>query len=75
MEMTLRHLTTGDNIDPVDFLQRADTLSALGKTVLISNFRRLHRLSAYLSRYNRPPDWPGNRRFLLEGDFRRDFLQ
>jgi hypothetical protein len=55
MEMTLRHLTTGDNIDDVDFLQRADTLSALGKTVLISNFRRLHRLSAYLSRYtNRP---------------------
>src|SRR5205085_3473376 len=38
MEMTLRHLTTGDNIDAADFLQRADTLSALGKTVLISNF-------------------------------------
>jgi hypothetical protein len=55
MEMTLRHLTTGDNIDPVDFLQRADTLSALGKTVLISNFRRLHRLSAYLSRYTDRP--------------------
>jgi hypothetical protein len=55
MEMTLRHLTMGDNIDDADFLQRADTLSALGKTVLISNFRRFHRLSAYLSRYtNRP---------------------
>jgi len=55
MEMTLRHLTTGDVIDAADFLQRADTLSALGKTVLISNFRRFHRLSAYLSRYtNRP---------------------
>jgi hypothetical protein len=51
MEMTLRHLTTGDSIDAVDFLQRANTLSALGKTVLISNFRRFHRLSAYLSRY------------------------
>src|SRR5204863_88759 len=55
MEMTLRHLTTGDNIDDTDFLQRAETLRALGKTVLISNFRRFHRLSAYLSRYtNRP---------------------
>lgn len=55
MEMTLRHLTTGDSIDDADFLQRAETLSALGKTVLISNFRRFHRLSAYLSRYtNRP---------------------
>jgi hypothetical protein len=55
MEMTLRHLTTGDMIDAADFLQRADTLGALGKTVLISNFRRLHRLAAYLSRYTQRP--------------------
>jgi hypothetical protein len=55
MEMTLRHLTTGEGIDEQDFLNRADMLSALGKTVLISNFRRFHRLAAYLSRYtNRP---------------------
>jgi hypothetical protein len=55
MEMTLRQLTTGDKIDETDFLNRADMLSALGKTVLISNFRRFHRLAAYLSRYtNRP---------------------
>jgi hypothetical protein len=55
MEMTLRHLTTGDRIEEKDFLHRADTLGALGKTVLVSNFRRFHRLSAYLSRYtNRP---------------------
>ena len=40
MEMTLRHLTTGEGIDEQDFLNRADMLSALGKTVLISNFRR-----------------------------------
>src|SRR5206468_11552403 len=39
MEMTLRHLTTGDVIEEQDFLHRADTLRALGKTVLISNFR------------------------------------
>jgi len=55
MEMTLRHLTTGDGIDATDFLQRAETLRALGKTVLVSNFRRFHRLASYLSRYtNRP---------------------
>jgi hypothetical protein len=30
-------------------------LSALGKTVLISNFRRFHRLAAYLSRYTKRP--------------------
>jgi len=55
MEMTLRHLTTGDKIEEEDFLHRADTLGALGKTVLVSNFRRFHRLRSYLSRYtNRP---------------------
>jgi hypothetical protein len=55
MEMTLRQLTTGDSIDETDFLNRADMLSALGKTVLISNFRRFHRLAAYLSRYTKRP--------------------
>ena len=55
MEMTLRHLTTGDAIDAADFLQRADTLKALGRTVLVSNFRRFHRLASYLSRYTRCP--------------------
>jgi hypothetical protein len=55
MEMTLRHLTTADAIDTRDFLQRADTLMALGRTVLVSNFRRFHRLAWYLSRYTRKP--------------------
>jgi hypothetical protein len=55
MEMTLRHLTTGDAIDHRDFLQRADLLRALGQTVLISNFRRFHRLAAYLARYTTRP--------------------
>jgi hypothetical protein len=55
LEMTLRHLTTGDAIDHRDFLQRAASLRALGRPVLISNFRRFHRLAWYLSRYtNRP---------------------
>src|SRR5262245_14971039 len=55
MEMTLRHLSTGDQIEERDFLQRADTLGALGRTVLVSNFRRFHRLAFYLGRYtNRP---------------------
>ncbi len=55
MEMTLRHLTAGDTIDHQDFLQRADLLRALGRTVLISNFRRFHRLAAYLARYTTRP--------------------
>jgi len=55
MEMTLRQLTREDRIDENDFLARADMLSALGQTVLISNFRRFHRLAAYLSRYTQRP--------------------
>jgi len=55
MEMTLRHLTTPEGIDAVDFLQRADTLRASGQTVLVSNFRRFHRLASYLSRYTKRP--------------------
>jgi hypothetical protein len=55
MEMTLRQLTRGERIDETDFLNRSDMLSALGKTVLLSNFRRFHRLAAYLSRYTKRP--------------------
>jgi hypothetical protein len=55
MEMTLRHLTSDHGIDATDFLQRAETLRALGKTVLVSNFRRFHRLASYLSRYTKRP--------------------
>jgi len=51
MEMTLRQLQVGAAINPRDFLDRVDTLSALGKTVLISDFFRYHRLVAYLSRH------------------------
>ncbi|MGA9778912.1 MAG: TonB-dependent receptor [Verrucomicrobiia bacterium] len=50
-EMTLRQLQVDDVIDHRDFLDRVDTLSALGKTVLISSFRRYHRLVMYLSKY------------------------
>ncbi|MFZ0826730.1 MAG: TonB-dependent receptor [Verrucomicrobiia bacterium] len=55
MEMTLRNLQVGETINPRDFLDRVDTLSALGKTVLISDFLRFHRLVAYLSRYTQKP--------------------
>jgi hypothetical protein len=55
MEMTLRHLARAEVIEECDFLQRTATLSALGKTVLISNFRRYHRLASYLARYTDRP--------------------
>ena len=50
MEMTLKNLTDGDTIDAQDFLDRADILGALGKTVLISNYAEYHRLAGYLFR-------------------------
>jgi len=51
MEMTLRQLLVDECMDHRDFLDRVDTLSALGQTVLVSNFRRYHRLVGYLSRH------------------------
>ncbi|HXI71028.1 MAG TPA: TonB-dependent receptor [Verrucomicrobiae bacterium] len=54
-EMTLRQLQVGDSIDHRDFLDRVDTLGALGKPVLISNFLRYHRLVSYLSRQTQKP--------------------
>jgi hypothetical protein len=44
-----------ESIDPTDFIHRVDTLKALGRTVLISNFARFHRLASYLSRYTQRP--------------------
>jgi hypothetical protein len=54
-EMTLRQLQVGDAIDHRDFLDRVDTLGALGKPVLISNFLRYHRLVTYLARQTQKP--------------------
>lgn len=54
-EMTLRQLQVGGGIDHRDFLDRVDTLGALGRPVLISNFLRYHRLVAYLSRHTQKP--------------------
>jgi len=54
-EMTLRDLTAEGGIDHHDFLARVDTLAALSKTVLISNYMRYFRLVEYLSRYSQQP--------------------
>ena len=54
-EMTLHQLQVGDAIDHRDFLDRVDTLGALGKPVLISNFFRYHRLVNYLARQTDKP--------------------
>ena len=53
MEMTIKNLTASDTIDHQDFLDRVDILSALGKTVLISNYAEYHRLASYLFRHTK----------------------
>jgi hypothetical protein len=54
-EMSMHNLLRGRHVDPVDFLDRADALQALGKTVLLSRCAEFHRIAAFLHRYtNRP---------------------
>lgn len=51
-ELSLNHLTRNDQeIDEQDFLDRADTLCALGHTVMISQFKEYHILSQYITRF------------------------
>ena len=51
MEITLNNLLSGPTIDHRDFLARAATLSALDKTVMISNYTRFDRVTTYLRQY------------------------
>jgi hypothetical protein len=54
MEMTLRNLLTlGEQAEHADFLARMDTLRALGRTVMISNYSRFHSVTTYLRRYTK----------------------
>jgi hypothetical protein len=53
MEMTLKNLMTEAGIDHRDFLDRADLLGALGRTVLISNYGEYYRLAAYFFGYTK----------------------
>lgn len=54
-EITLQNLLRDSGLDPVDFLDRADALQALGITVLLSNCPEFHRIAAVLGRCtNRP---------------------
>jgi hypothetical protein len=51
-ELSLNHLRITDReIDERDFLDRADTLCALGHTVMISQFKEYHILSKYITRF------------------------
>ncbi len=52
LEMTLRNLLSPSRrVEHGDFLARMDTLRALGRTVMISNYSRFHNVITYLRRY------------------------
>jgi hypothetical protein len=51
MEMSLKNLASGEVIDHQDFLDRADILRSLGKTVMISSYTRFDRVTTSLRRY------------------------
>src|SRR4051812_45113862 len=55
MEINMQNLLASGKIDLGDFLARADTLAAAGKTVLISGYFEYYRLAAYLTRYTSEP--------------------
>ncbi len=54
-ELSLSNLLRDGQVDLVSFLDRADALQALGKTVMISNCPEFHRIAGALSRYTSAP--------------------
>lgn len=51
-EISTNNLLRDGEVDHADFIDRADALQALGKTVLISSSAEFHRIATYLSRYS-----------------------
>ncbi len=60
-EISMNNLLRNDGpgrqgeVDHLAFLERADALQALGKTVLVSRCPEFHRIASYLSRYTSRP--------------------
>ena len=54
-EISMHNLLRGQGIDPVDFIDRADALQSLGKTVLVSRCAEFHRIAAFLNRCTNHP--------------------
>lgn len=54
-ELSLSNLLRGEQVDLLEFLDRIETLAAEGKTVMVTNIGRFHRISSLLSRYTKEP--------------------
>ncbi|MDC6364547.1 MULTISPECIES: TonB-dependent receptor [Flavobacteriaceae] len=52
-EITLSNLKASGEIDEQDFMDRAELLSSLGHTVLISNFQEYYKLVEYFNNYTK----------------------
>ncbi len=53
IELTLNDLTMGGDLDESDFLERVDVLSALGQTVMITDFQEHYKIASYLTKFTR----------------------
>lgn len=51
-EMTLNNLLKEGELDEQDFIDRAELLSSLGQTVMISNFKEYYKVIDYLAQYS-----------------------
>lgn len=54
-EISLSNLLRGRDVDLLDFIDRADALAALGKTVMVTNITHFHRISTLLNQYTKEP--------------------
>jgi hypothetical protein len=54
-EITMHNLLRGADLNPVDFIDRANALQSLGKTVLVSRCPEFHRIAAFLNRCTDSP--------------------
>ena len=53
MEITMKNLLAGGEVNPDDFLARINIICDLGFTVLISNYPEYYRLASYFRRYTK----------------------
>ncbi|MEM1223032.1 MAG: TonB-dependent receptor [Verrucomicrobiota bacterium] len=54
-EISMNNLLRDGSVDHEDFINRADALQALGKTVLVSQSAEFYRIATHLSRYTTEP--------------------
>lgn len=54
-EISLSNLLRGKDVDVLDFIDRADALAALGKTVMVTNISHFHRISSLLTQFTKEP--------------------